>query len=623
MPTRSRSTPLALFALFSWGHMLYQTYPLFDSAVGADSTPLYMLFHALAWSSYSLIYLLPALLLIALARALLPARPLAVATIALLSTTLSVALIRVDRTIYDLYNFHFNGFVLNLLLTPGGVDSLGSGSNSYWSAARIAANMLLTQALLLAVSGYLARRLSTPWLPKALAALLLLLMLGDKFLYGLSDLRNDGPILDAANTYPFYKYTRFRGLAAALGVHVEKREHSINAQVDYSRLNYPLQPVQYMQPERPLNIVWLVAESLRWDRLTPDIMPNTWQLARRGQHFLNHYSSGNGTREGLFGMFYGLYGSYWANFLHAGQGPLLMDRVQALDYQLDLRTSARFSYPEFNKTIFSKVPGRYLHENQFRGEAWEIDRDNTGALLDFIARRERGRPFMTFLFFESTHARYTFPEQAVIRRPYLENIDYTDMSREKLAPYADQLLNRYTNAAHWVDAQLGRIYQYLEKEGLLDDTVVIVTGDHGEEFMEKGFWGHNSSFVEEQVRTPLVVWMPGRAHAEIERPTNHIDIAVTLLQLLGATNPVADYALGHNLFDDGARGAIVSSDWHSLGVMTRDLKYRIPYNNRGLDNYPPTDRKDSAYPPAVARQIVDTHRADILEAIRNSSRFAR
>lgn len=625
MPARDRSTPLALFALFSWGHMLFQTYPFLHSALAgaADAPALFTLFHGLAWSSYSLVYLLPALLLIALARFPLRERPALLAIVAVLLTTLTLALIRIDRTIFDLYNFHFNAFVLNLLLTPGGIDSLGNDANSYRSAAQIAVDLLLVQTVLFAASVWLARRFATPWLPKAMVALLLALMLGDKFIFGLSDLRNEGSILDTASNYPFYKNTRFRGLAEKLGVQVVKRERSLNAKVDASRLNYPLAPMQYTRLERPLNIVWLVAESLRWDRLDQDIMPNTWLFAQRAQHFTQHYSSGNGTREGMFGMFYGLYGSYWANFLHAGQGPLLMDRVLALNYQLDLRTSARFTYPEFDKTIFARVPAAAMHEDQFQGEAWERDRDNTSALIDFVKRADRSRPFLTFLFFESTHARYTFPDEAVIRRPYLEDLDYADMSRAKLAKYADQLLNRYSNAAHWVDAQLGRIYQELEAEQLLDNTIVIVTGDHGEEFMEKGFWGHNSSFVEEQVRTPLVVWMPGRIPAVINRPTNHIDITVTLMQALGATNPVGDYALGHNLFDENAGGAIVSSDWHSLGVMASDLKYRIPYNNRGLDNYPATDRKDKAYPAAQARQVLDRHRTAILEAIRNSSRFAR
>lgn len=93
----------------------------------------------------------------------------------------------------------------------------------------------------------------------------------------------------------------------------------------------------------------LTAESFRWDRLTLEIMPNTWKLAQKSQHFMNHYSSGNGTREGLFGMFYGLYSTYWSCFLNAHQSPMIMDRLQFLGYQFDLRTSVSFFTPSLTK----------------------------------------------------------------------------------------------------------------------------------------------------------------------------------------------------------------------------------------------------------------------------------
>lgn len=76
------------------------------------------------------------------------------------------------------------------------------------------------------------------------------------------------------------------------------------------------------------------------------------------------------------------------------------------------------------------------------------------------------------------------------------------MSRRELAPRIGALLNRYTNAAHWIDYQIGRVLDEIEAQGLLENTVVIVTDDHGEEFMEKGAWGHNSGFVEEQIHAP-------------------------------------------------------------------------------------------------------------------------
>jgi membrane-anchored protein YejM (alkaline phosphatase superfamily) len=618
-----KNLPLHLFFVLTWVHMLWQTYPFFKSAAPPPELSLAFIFHLLTWLSYSALYLLPAGLLSLFTRRWYKAGTRAPLVVAIFASALTLLFIRTDRTIYDLYNFHFNGFVLNLLLTPGGVESLGGGSDSYISSALLVIGVFVAQGILMGVSIALDLRLALSGSRLVIASLIVGVVLSP-VLYGIGDLRNDGAVLDTADAYPLFLRARFRGLAATLGMQTIKRAPNISAKVDTSRLHYPLQPIKYDGAVRPLNIVWLVAESLRWDQLDAEIMPNSFAFAQQSLHFKNHYSSGNGTREGLFGMFYGLYGSYWDNFLHANQGPLLIDRLQALNYQLELRTSARFSYPEFEKTLFARVPKQFLHEEEFVEDAWQRDRDNTSALLDFIHNRDPAKPFLTFMFFESTHARYTFPDEAIIRKPYLETLNYADMSREKLAPYADQLRNRYSNSAHWVDVQLGRIYQDLREQNLLDNTLVIVTGDHGEEFMEKGFWGHNSSFVEEQTHTPMILWLPGESPRVIERTTNHIDIAVTLMQLLGASNDVGDYALGRNLLDESPRDFIVVSDWHSISVLADDFKYRIPYTSRGIENFHPTHRDDSPFASnETERLAIEKNQKVILEAVRNISKFAK
>jgi len=633
LPTgnRARTDLLAIYFALSWLHMLWESSSYFRSAAPAIAPSLSYTFHALAWLGYSALYAALALLPAFGAAQLRRRGDLLFRILAVAGTSIGLLVLRTDRSVFDLYNFHINGFVLNLVLTPGGLDSLGGGSDSYTSAALLAARIVALQSLALFAARVAAPRLHA-CKRHAVVGITALLLAGSGICYGIGDLRNDGAILDTADNYPLFMRVRFRGLAAQLGMQVSARARAeAVAKIDTARLQYPLQPMRYDGATRPLNIVWLVAESLRWDQLTADIMPNTWALAQRGQYFRHHYSSGNGTREGLFGVFYGLYGSYWDNFLYAGRGPLLIQRLQALDYRMELRTSARFTYPEFDRTLFVDVPRAQLHEEEFQGRAWERDRDNTSALIAFIRqnRRERSadahaRPFFSFMFFESTHARYTFPDTAIIRRPYLETVDYTAMSREKLAGYADQLRNRYSNAAHWVDAQIGRVIADLERQQLLDSTLIIVTGDHGEEFVEKGFWGHNSSFVEEQTRTPLVLWLPGMAPQRIERTTSHMDIAVTLLQLLGASNPVGDYALGRNLFDDSARAAIVVSDWHSIGINAADFKYRIPYASRGVENYRPTRGDDRPFANRDAeRCAIAQHRQLVLDAARNITRFAR
>lgn len=126
-------------------------------------------------------------------------------------------------------------------------------------------------------------------------------------------------------------------------------------------------------------------------------------------------------------------------------------------------------------------------------------------LLKFVDQRDPNKPFMTFLFFESPHANYNFPQESVIKPDYLPDFSYASMNLQR---DIGGIYNRYLNAVHHLDSQLARVTEHLEKNGLLDNTLVVITGDHGEEFMEQGRWGHNSTFVDEQVRVPLVLWCP-------------------------------------------------------------------------------------------------------------------
>lgn len=624
MPAILRRPSLAAFFFCSWLHMLFQTWPYLQSAVPQFALAPATVFHALTWLSYSFIYLLPALLLALLCRRVAPASTRALMLVAIATTTLCLLFIQADRTIYDLYNFHFNGFVANLLFTPGGLNSLGSGQDTYIGVLIIVLRTLAVQIALYWGCARLpesfADGVASLQSGRRLVYAALAMALMQTLFYGISDIRNDGTILESAKVYPLYKRITFRRVAQYMGVKVGRTEH-VNAAVGSGTLHYPRNPVAYAAVERPPNIVMLVSESMRWDQLSPELMPATWQFAQRAQHFTQHYSSGNGTREGLFGMFYGLYGSYWNTFLYARKPPLLMERLQALNYQLDLRTSAHFTYPEFDKTLFASVPKQFQHDGDDALEPWRNDELNTDGLLQFLKQRDPNRPFMTFLFYNATHARYSFPDSAIVKRPYLENLNYASLSKASLAPHIGELLNRYGNASHSIDMQIGRVLAYLEQNDLLDNTIVVVTGDHGEEFMEKGFWGHNSSFVEQQTHTPMVVWMPGKGHAEIDRLSNHVDIATTLLQQLGAPADSSDYSLGRNLFDDSPRPYIVISDWHSIAVRTADMNYRIPYINHGVDHWTPATRDDVPYAAGDAVRVLEKNRSDILAAIRNCSQF--
>ena len=126
-------------------------------------------------------------------------------------------------------------------------------------------------------------------------------------------------------------------------------------------------------------------------------------------------------------MFYGLYGNFWFPFLESMRGPVLFDVLKEQNYQWRFFSSQKLSYPEFDRTVFASIPLEDM-QSYIKGQGWERDRKNVSDLLDYLKHRDRERPFISYMFFESPHARYYFPEESVIRKPYLDDFNYATMS---------------------------------------------------------------------------------------------------------------------------------------------------------------------------------------------------
>jgi membrane-anchored protein YejM (alkaline phosphatase superfamily) len=102
-----------------------------------------------------------------------------------------------------------------------------------------------------------------------------------------------------------------------------------------------------------------------------------------------------------------------------------------------------------------------------------------------------------------------------------------------------------------------------------------------------------------------------------------MDIATTLLHQLGASGANTNYSLGRDLFDTSERPYLVIGDWHSISVRTADIKYRIPYTNRGIDHWQPTTPSDKEYSADEAARVLSENRQMIIDAIKNTSLFSR
>ena len=166
----------------------------------------------------------------------------------------------------------------------------------------------------------------------------------------------------------------------------------------------------------------------------------------------------------------------------------------------------------------------------------------TDRAISFL--RERGdRDFFLFLHYYDPHWHYDPPPpfdrtfdpdyegQASgvwweLKEETEDSIDPRDL-RHILALYDGEIL--------YTDRQLGRLFGAMRKMGLFDKSLVVVTSDHGEEFLEHGGWEHQKTLYEEVLRIPLLMKLPGAEAAgrRVFEQVSLVDVAPTILDELG------------------------------------------------------------------------------------------
>ncbi|HAT71320.1 MAG TPA: hypothetical protein DCS63_00710 [Elusimicrobia bacterium] len=475
-----------------------------------------------------------------------------------------------DAAVYKIFKFHLNSMVLNLVLTPGGLDSLDQG----WGTKAL---FLLIAAALGALQFYfwrLSRTLGSGWTGRRAAAaafFLLLFVFADKGLFAWGTLYDSVYITRNSQLFPLYQPLRIRSFAGKyLGV---KLDREVRGGIDgkYSGLAYPAAALRVEPPARPLNFLVIIVDSLRADMLTPDVMPETAALAKKAAVFEDHYSGGNCTRFGIFTALYGIYGNYWFPMLGERRGPALIDVLKAQGYDLRLYASAKLSFPEFNKTCFVSVPREGIYDEPAGTDGAQKDKDISDRFKDYLKARSQKKPYFSFIFYDASHGSYDYPPGFEKFKP-AAGVSQLALNKGNVA----DLLNKYKNSIHYDDSLVGGIMKAVGETGGFKDTVVLVMGDHGEAFLERGRYGHNQGYSPEELRVPLVLYVPGRAPARVKAMTSHLDIVPTLLPLAGVKNPAADYSGGRSLFDAGERPFVAASSWDSAGIITRNFTLEMP-----------------------------------------------
>ncbi len=486
-----------------------------------------------------------------------------------LSTATLLALL-IDTQVYQLYRFHINAGVMNLLLGGAAQETFDFSRSMYLQAAAIALAIVLVQS----VAAWLGWRyvLHNPG-SRRVARALALTLFGTVVTFHAAHIWADAtgyaPLLEQTDVLPLrYAATAKRSLRA-LGVEVHSQPTVRSRGQEGGDLVYPLHPLKCRQSGTPPNIIVILIDSWRRDALNAQVTPNLDRFSRRGVRFMDHHSGGNATRIGVFSLFYSIPGTYWHRMLAEREGPVFITALLERRYDVRAFRSAPLFSPEFDRTVFADVASVRLRSEG--DNAVERDRDLTSDFTSFLASRPDETPFFALLFYDSAH-KLDLPRDGrkLLFQPSAPEVNYLGLDAQ-----ADPLPmhNRYRNSLHYVDSLVGEVLAEVEARGLLENSVIVVTGDHGQEFNDnrRNYWGHGSNFTRFQTGVPLLFYSPRLAPASHSHRTTHFDVVPTLMrEYLDCDMPFSNYSVGRSLFEPGERDTLVLSEYSDFAIVTAD-----------------------------------------------------
>lgn len=177
---------------------------------------------------------------------------------------------------------------------------------------------------------------------------------------------------------------------------------------------------------------------------------------------------------------------------------------------------------------------------------------------DFFAWHDsipQGRPFFAFLNMFDAHDPYDPPPE------FLEAVSGPN----------PRTLDRYHGSIRFVDDVTGRLLRELDRRGVLENTIVVITSDHGEQFGEHGLTLHGNSLYRQAIHVPLLVRYPAAAPSGIRvtTPVTIRDVPATVLALAGIPQAAT-----------GIEGHTLANLWSNSGQPTSDVVSEVSRHYR-------------------------------------------
>jgi uncharacterized protein len=418
----------------------------------------------------------------------------------------------------------------------------------------------------------------------------LVALAGAERVYGQVLTHFGGPALFAASgVLPLQAPVRMSGL---LNRTFGKRSQDPFADADAHRLPPGVDPAQVRFARTP-DVIFVVAESLPHDHLDARTLPNVWRRAGDGARFTRHYASASATHFSVFSLLYGLHAQKLEATVGAGRRPVIFSAFRENGYGVHALAASCVDWMGLKETVFAGLSGGV--------ETWcdapGLGRDVAmlGRAREILRETAPEQPLFLFLFFNGTHFAYPYDPRDRAFEPEWDGEGGLKATRVD----GTLIRNRARNAARTVDRLLEEFLVELEA-ARGTRPLVVFTGDHGEEFRQKGHIGHGSDVTDEQVHVPFVLHGPGISRGVYDAPTSHVDVVPTLLAALGDTHAPALHSDGIDAFHAAPeRFVLATVGWEPrYAAIGKDLKVGM---YAGLGSMHVTDPDDRPLPDGSAR----------------------
>ncbi|MGF1730866.1 DUF3413 domain-containing protein [Photobacterium kasasachensis] len=462
---------------------------------------------------------------------------------AVLVGTIGLTGLLLDTHAYESLDLHLSPLVWDLLLSGEKTDL-----NARWQYLFVAVPAIFLMQLIL--SEWLwrkLRKLTRKHVGVPIAVIFGFCFLSSHLIYIWADANLYRPVTVQRSNFPLSYPMTAKTFMEKHGW-LDKQEYAkrLDAQgiAESEHIRYPMNKLAFNDQGTGQNVLIVMIDSLRSDMVNKETMPYLTAFAQQNLNYSNHYSASNENAGGVFGLFYGLPAGYINSVRSANSSPVLLDTLKKRGYQFGLFSGNGFETSIYSEAIFSS---RKLAE--IADET--VTNSDTKAIAewkDWLDTQSNDSPWFSYIELASIE---NFEEDGDFAPQFEPSLSSTD-SNPASVDTTQLLKNSYRNTAYYVDELLIDVFDQLVSNNALDNTVVVITSNHGNEFNETGTnsWGAETNYSRYQLKVPFVMHWPGTVPAQTTRATSHLDLVPTLMEsLLATTTPVTDYSSGVSLFE--------------------------------------------------------------------------